>query len=367
MKLSCSTEQLRKGVAKASILTIKNPSLPILANIQISAEKNTLFLRSTDLQVGLEYRITEDLVIEEDGDVIVSASLLNNLLSQFKDSECNLSIDKNEFVITSKHSTTRLKIIQGDDYPTLPRISGDLSFQIETKLFLEGIKNVSYAALHSDIKPEISSVYMYHNGEELVFVATDSFRLAEKKIPQSKINQFSGVLIPVKNCTDISRILNDEEGEVTLLITSNQLSFSNKNLYITSRSIEGIFPDYKQIIPDSFETKVTLLRSDISNLLKMTSIFNDKLKTLNIDINKEESLCVFKSKDPDLGESQAQISSTIEGNSVALMINQRFLVDVIGVIQTDSIQLLFNGTNKPIVVKGIGDSSFFYLIMPMNK
>jgi len=137
---------------------------------------------------------------------------------------------------------------ESSDFPSLPKIDEGLDFIIPIQNFIHGVKSVSYAASISDIKPEISSVYIYKQDNELIFVSTDSFRLAEKKIIIDGVEDFPGVIIPIKNIQELIRVFNDVEDNVLMEIGKNQISLKNNEIYFTSRIIDGNYPNYTQII-----------------------------------------------------------------------------------------------------------------------
>lgn len=365
MKLSCKTIKLRQAINKASILASKGTTLPILSSILIVSEEEGLYIRATNLQVGMEIKI--DAKIEAPGRLAVSAQLFNGVLSNIKDEDIYLEIIDGTLVVKTNSIVSKLKIVSADDFPSLPKVNPEYSFSIESKTLIEGIRSVSYAALVSDIRPEIASIYVFSDGEALFFVATDSFRLAEKKIDIVGVDSFSGILIPAKNGAELVKVLSEMEGFITVGVNDNQLSVSNDTVYITSRLVEGAFPDYKQIIPNKFNTEVVCLKNDVIGILKMTNIFNDQLNTLRFYIVKDDNKCQLKSINNELGEVVSNLEAKIDGNDISLTINQRYMQDVLGVLNTDSLSMSFVDDLKPMVIQGIGDKTFRYLIMPMKQ
>ena len=148
------------------------------------------------------------------------------------------------------------------------------TFEIESKKLIDGIKSVYYSASFSDIKPEISSVFIYQENNDLVFVSTDSFRLAEKKIKMRNLEEIEGIIIPFKNIPEILRVIGGFLGIIRICFNKNQISFSFENTYLTSRIIDGVFPDYRQIIPKDIKTEATLLKQDLINALNLSNIFS---------------------------------------------------------------------------------------------
>src|SRR3989338_3909530 len=211
-----------------------------------------------NLSLGIEVEIAAK--IESEGIVAISGQVLaGTFLNIFQNENIKLEGVDGNLLVQTKKSQIKLKGQPHDDFPTIPTVSG-AEFEIEAKKLTEGIKSVYYSSSPSDIKPEISSVYIYTNEDNLVFVSTDSFRLAEKKIKIKGLEEIHGLLLPFKNVSEILRIFDDTRGVVKVCFNKNQISFSSDNIYLTSRIIDGNFPDYRQIIPKETKTEAILLR-----------------------------------------------------------------------------------------------------------
>ena len=180
MNFTCNRESIQKCIMSADRVTGKNLSLPILSSVLLVTNKKSLIIRATNLEVGAEFQIEAE--IKTEGSVAVPGSLFSNILTSIPDEEnITISVSNNVCKIITKTKNITIKGFIADDFPTIPLISEGESFTIPSQNFIQGVKSVLMSAAISDIKPEISSVYIYQNGKSLVFVATDSFRLAEKK------------------------------------------------------------------------------------------------------------------------------------------------------------------------------------------
>lgn len=365
MKIECVLEKLQKILPVVERITGKNLTLNVLSSILVIASGKTLKLRATNLDIGIEVELPAK--IEKEGVVAVRGATLNELLSNLNEKTVVLeSIGDNLSVKTSSNSST-VKCYPSADFPTIPLISGDFCFEINSKKFLSGMKSVSFSASVSDIKPEISSVYIYPDNEDLVFVATDSFRLAEKRLKIKNLPDFHGLLIPYKNIIEMIRVLDLADGDVKVCFSKNQISISYDGVYLTSRLIDGVFPDYKQIIPKEHTTEAVLLKQDLVNALKINNIFLDKLNQVSLLVAPQTKTFSVSAKSGEVGETSANLGAALKGEEVGVNLNYRFLFDVFQSITTDSISLLFMGASRPIIIKGIGDTSFTYLVMPLNK
>lgn len=366
MKIECLREKLGSAIAKAERVTGKNLTLPILSCVLLQAHDNTLVVRSTNLDVGLEIKIP--VKIEKEGTVIVPGGVLSSFINNLKDDKSvHLeAVDGNLKVFSSTQST----IIKGqpaDDFPTIPSLEKEREFEIDAKDLLKGFRAVWYSAAVSSMKPELSSVCIYGEDDAVVFVATDSFRLAEKHIKTKKAKDVGTILIPFKNVVEIIKVFEDTDGSVKVSLNKNQITFAFDGIYLISRIVEGAFPDYKQIIPKEFKTEAIVLKQDIISSLKISNIFSDKFNQINIKIHPKSKKLELKTKNNDVGETINTLQATVEGEEVDINFNYKYIMDCFQSIDVDSISLNFNGTAKPLVIRPVGDKTFTYLVMPMNR
>jgi len=365
MKLECRVDKIKNAINQVEKITGKNLTLPVLGSILFIASGKSLKLRATNLSLGVEIEIPAK--VEKEGMVAISGSVLVGVFSNiFQNENIFLSGEDGNLLIKTKKSQIKLKGQAYDDFPTIPTVSGK-SFEIESEKLINGIKSVYYSSSVSDIKPEISSVFMYSNEDNLVFVSTDSFRLAEKKIKIKGIDEILGILIPFKNIPEILRVFSEFSGDIKICFNKNQISFSSENIYLTSRIIDGIFPDYRQIIPKEHKTEVVVLKQDLLNALKISNIFSDKFNQVNLRILPKEKIFELSSSNNDIGENKTQLDAAITGVDIELGFNYKYFLDCFQSITTDSISIKLNEASRPIIVSPVSDTSFTYLIMPMNR
>ncbi len=365
MKLECSIEKIKNALQIVDRITGKNLTLPVLGSVLWVATGKSLKLRATNLNIGIEMEVPAK--IEKEGVVAIRSDILSSLFSVLSgDQFVSFELINGNLSVKTKSNTIILKSISSEDFPTIPLIEGE-ELNIQAKKFVEGIKSVYYSASVSEIKPEIGSIYVYPEDDMLVFVATDSFRLAEKKVKIKQKLSFGGILIPFKNTVEIIKVLETIEGDVKITLSKNQISFSTTNIYLTSRVVDGLFPDYKQIIPKNPTTEVTLLKQDFISSLKISNIFSDKFNQVTFNIKPTEKVFEIEAKNSDVGENITLIGGALSGEAITLNFNYKYIIDCFMSVAVDSLTLEFNGTNKPMIIKPIGDSSFLYLVMPMNR
>lgn len=366
MKIECIKEKLHIAVSKAEKVIGKNINLPVLSCLLFETKGNNLIIRSTNLDLGLEISIP--VKVEEKGKIAVPSNIINGFLNNLnEDKNIILETTENILKIHTQISEVSIKTLSSDDFPTIPVVDSEKTIKINSRDLTNGIKSVIYSSSLSSVKPELSSVYIYTNEDGLVFVATDSFRLAEKVIKTRKNTDLNNVLIPFKNALDILKIIDNTDTEMEINSTKNQISFFFDGIYLVSRVIDGVFPDYKQILPKEEKTKVVLLKQDLINALKISNIFSDNFNQMNIDVKRDEKEIKIKTKNSNIGENTNKIDASIEGDDIEVNFNYKYIADCLPSILSDSISLSFNGVNKPLVLRGISDKTFTYLVMPMNR
>jgi len=365
MKIECLKEKLEDALIKADRVTSKNVTLPVLKYILLVAKERTLTIRATNLDLGIEIKIP--VKVDEEGVVAVPGDIFRNYISNLSnDSRIIITTDDKKLSIITDKSETHIHTYPNEEFPTIPTTISPKTLIIPVDKFVNGLKSVWYSASVQSMKPELSSIYIYYEESSIVYAATDSFRLAEKKVFLKKLDEFDSVLIPSKNVNDIIKILDGEIGDVSIAITNNQIGITGDGFYITSRTIDGIFPDYRQIIPKEYETEVVVLKQDIMDILKRSFVFSDKFNRITFDIKPKEKQFIIETNNQEIGDSKNEVPAAITGDHIKVSFNYKNIVDVFQSIQTDSVVFRF-GEKKPLMIQGIGDSSFSYITMPMNK
>jgi DNA polymerase-3 subunit beta len=365
MNITCTTEKLKNAVSLAERMTGKTLTLPTLHALLLTADGKSLKIRATNLALGIEIEIPA--IIEMEGMVLVKGEVLANVCNHLSDAaEVRLTLDHDNLTIQTAQHTTIIKCLPPDEFPTLPVVEGE-QIELKTSHLQEGIRSVYFCAAVTDIKPEIASIFIYSEENTLCFVATDSFRLAEKKIQIKGISEISKILIPYKNIADILRVLDVAPDTIRITYSRNQIAFFANGLYLTSRLIDGGFPPYQLILPKETLTKVVLLKQELLNTLRLSTIFADKFFQVSFSIPEDKKAITLSSKNSDVGSSISIVSAAIEGNPIAVDFNLKYFLDVFQALSGDSVTISFTQPNKPIVVQSVSDTSFLYLLMPTNR
>lgn len=368
MKFECSHEKIFSAISKAEKVTGKHPTLPVLSCILCTATNDgKVVFRSTNLHTGVE--ITISAKVDEPGVCALPGSYFTQVLSGISTEETVLCETEGDiFHIKTKKSKSKLKTFSPDDFPELPKKN---SMETETTIsagdFLNGIKSVVFAGSNSDIKPELSSIYIIGRGNSLCFVATDAFRLAEKKINFTNAENFTPTLLPIKNAQDIIKILSESDSDVVISVNDHQIYLNTQNIFITAQLTNGNFPDYTKIIPTTHTTQVIILRNDLVQILKTIPLFSNHYHHINLQVNPADKALIFHAENTSVGEIHTTIDAVIEGEPIDVGLNARYIQEGLSIIQSDSLFFEWLDVKKPLIIRGQHDDSFLYLVMPMNR
>jgi len=340
-------------------------TLAALSGIALIGGDDGIKLRATNLETGIDFKISG--TIENQGFVVLPAQTLRDITSSFSgEGALRLEHGGDTVVITSPGARSTIKTLSQEDFPTLPfPNASDTKFSIPGTYLKSLISTVAPYASPSTVRPELGSVFLSAEGGLVKAVATDSFRLAEKKIQiPGSITPFS-ILIPAKNALDIIQTIPD--GEVDILINEHQCAISWMKGIVTTRLVTISYPDYTQIIPKTFVTEVIVLKKDIESAIKRVSIFSDAFSKIKAGFVPETKKITFSASNSDIGESSESVSAAISGELVELSFNTRYLQAPFGTITSESVTLSAAGVGRPLVIRGVGDATFLYLVMPMNQ
>lgn len=365
MEFEITKEDIKDYLSFAEKATGKNMSLPVLGTILFTAQKNTLTLRATNLDIGVEFSIPA--TIRKEGSIALPGIAISSFINTLQNvKKITGKSEQGVLHITAGANTVSFKTHPIDDFPTIPVVQDGDMLAIQSIKLIQGFKSVSYSASMNDIKPEFSGVYIYADKENLVFVATDTYRLAEKKIKEKKTLDFQGVIIPNKNIQEIIRVFEGIDDDISIVSNKNQVSFSTETIHISSRAINAPFPHYQEIFPKTYTTNATILKQDIVQALKITTIFSDKSGRVTLLVDPAKKQCSFVSQEQNTGEQQSDIQAAISGERAEHDYNYRYILECLQYIPQDTVVFNMN-TDGKLVIQGLGDNTFTYLVAPLMK
>jgi len=373
MQIICLQEKLKQALNITERIIGKNLTLPILNNLLLSTENNKLKISSTNLEIGINCWLIGK--IQKKGSITVPAKLISDLVNNLPNKKIELKVKNQQLELKCEKFKAFLKGLAAEDFPIIPKIKDKPIIKIKGHILKNSFSQVVEMVSFSESRPEISGVYMNFDKNTIKLAATDSFRLAEKNIEVKNSQQLKGqsIIIPQRTIQELIRILGEKElstnkqgQEAEVILSGNQVLFNLEEAQIISRLIEGQYPDYQQIIPDSFQTEVVIGREELINNIKIASLFSGKINNIKLAINSKKSLIEITAKDVDIGENKSQIETKIKGKDIEIIFNYRYLLDGLNNILSDKIILGLNTNANPIVIRPVGDDSYTYLVMPIK-
>ncbi len=372
MKIICLQENFKNGLNIAQNIIGKNLTLPILNNLLLETEGGRLKISSTNLEIGINTWILGK--IERTGSLTCPAKILTSFINSLPNKKVELEVKDNNLFIKCEGYKATIKGLPADDFPLIPKLKEKPIFVVKkSEALRNSLAQVAGSAAISEARPEFSGVLFKIEKETIKLVATDSFRLAEKTIfEQTNISQPLSIIIPQRTAQELIRILGEKSGaEVKVILGDSQILFETDEAQLISRLIDGQYPDYQQIIPKNFETRVMLQKEELIANIRIASIFSSKINDVRI-IVKNDKIEIL-SQDQDLGQNLSQMAAKVEGKPMEISFNFRYLMDGLANINTKQVFLGMNSESdssssrsNPAILKPIGEEGYIYVVMPIK-
>ena len=373
MKITILKEKLKEGINIVERISQKTLTLPILQNTLFQAEKNFLRLTTTNLESGTTWW---NLVkLEKEGQICIPTRFFSGLINSLPNKPINLEVKDLVLSLECENYKTKIKGFNPEEFPIIPQIQEGEVLSVNCFSFCQALNQVLDIPSSSLARPEISGIFLSFQSDLIKIVATDSFRLAERKIfLKTNLSKEYSLILPQTTGREIVSIFGDKEGELKIYFSPNQIwleymmvEISHPQLQFTSRLIEGEYPNYQEIIPKKFETHLTLSKEEFLNQIKTASLFSGKISEVKLKIDPKKGVVEILSQSPDLGEYNSFLKGKIEGREVSISFNHRFLIDGISEIKTK--ELIFEITNEegPSVLKPTDLEDYLYIIMPIKN
>ena len=373
MKFSCLQENLKKALITVTPVAGKNTTLPILNNVLIKAKEGGVVLTTTNLEIAVEYNLRGK--VEKEGEITTQAKLLLDYIQLLPKEMVNLILNDQVVDIKCQNWQTKIKGITHEDFPLIPAVAVTDAVQLAVGDFREALNQVLFAAATDELRPEISGVYCQFKKAQLVMAATDSYRLAEKTVDYKKGPVSDrGVIIPGKTLTEVARMLTDAQANniITMELAENQILFSFDETRVTSRLIEGQYPDYQQIIPQTFITQIKLPAEELKKAVKSASLFSKTgINDTHWHFSPTDNQTIISAANSLVGEQRAVVKSEIAGEESDIALNYRYVLDGLNAIKTPELELKVSGSNSPAVFRPVGakdkSETLVYLVMPIRQ
>lgn len=365
MKLKVLQENLSKALINASRFTTSKSQLPILGNVKLETKKTKLIISATNLEMSTS--ISFGAQVEKEGEIAIPAKIITEIISNLQPGIVLLSAEKEQLKISTSSFSSTLSGMNTSDLPLIPqKVNEKKSFLLSKEKIAEALSQVLFATSIDETRPILTGVLMIFKGKDLILVGTDGFRLSQKNISISGNIKTQNLVLPkgilgelIKTQAEKENILFDYRKE------ENQVIVSIDDTVLSTRVLEGEYPDYEKIIPKATNIKINVDKEEFLRAVKLASVFaRDSANIVKMEINKDS--LVISAESQSSGNQKTKIDARVEGGNLEIAFNYRFLEEFIHSIKGEEIQMAFSNSNAPGVFSDPQDKEYLHLIMPVK-
>lgn len=377
MKFTCTQENLVQGLNTVSHVTGKNVNLPVLGNVLLKIEGGNLRLAATNLEMAVSTIVRGKT--DTEGEYTVPAKLFQDYVSLLPQGKVELELIEEGLKVTAEGQDTVMRGTSASEFPLIPKLAKSKGVMFKVADLGRAIGQAVFAVSSSESRPELSGVACFFGGKvgkgKAALVATDSYRLAERVFSPSEDTGESKLIVPARAMLEIARVLQsykDELGvpeQVEWSVSENQLVVNFGQTELVSRVIEGSFPDYTQIIPETFKTTAIMERGELQKAVRAASLFSRQgLYDVHLEFSAADGTVTVRSADQGTGKTSKTVSAQVSGDDNKVTINFKYLGDGLNAITTSKVKLSLNDAMGPMLVlpEG-GDEQYRYLVMPIRQ
>jgi DNA polymerase-3 subunit beta len=367
MKFTCTQENFARGLNIVTRAASKNIALPILNNVLIVADGGQVRLQTTNLEVAVTTTVRAK--VDQPGRYTVGSRLLHDYVNLIKNSKIEVSLVDEGVMLNSEHSETVIKGLPADEFPVLPMVSQKSGTTVPANVFRQALQEVIFAAANDESRPEISGVYMRLSGDQLVMAATDSYRLAERKITTlQKSEQELSAIVPARACQEIMRICGDEVDSVKIQLDEQQALFVFDDTELVTRLIEGQYPDYRHLIPEKYDTITTVAASELIDAIKAASLFcQPGINDLAMKINPGQGIINLSAASTQAGRHASSVTAKIDGPEKDIVFNFRYLLEGVQSLNGSEVVIQLGEPQAPGILRSESQAEALYLLMPIRQ
>ena len=364
MKLKVLQENLVKAINISSRFTSGHAQLPVLANILLSAERNKLLISATNLEVSINLSVGAK--VEKGGNITVPAKVINDIVSNLDIGQVDLETENEILKISTNDFTSSVSGMNSSDFPSVPQKLGSGILKIPREEFVDALSQVLFAVSNDETRPILTGVLLLFNKGKLALVSTDGFRLSQKTLPVKSVQKPNKVILPKTVLSELFRLSSEDKNiSFSFKTKDNQIVFGLDNFILSSRILEGEFPDFEKIIPKESKVKVSLDKEDFLRAVKLASVFaRDSANIVKVKVEKDRLDILAESQSS--GSQKTKVAAKVEGGELEIAFNYRFLEEFLQSVQGNDIQIEFSDSNSPGVFTDPKDASYLHLVMPVK-
>ncbi|MAH19399.1 MAG: DNA polymerase III subunit beta [Acidimicrobiaceae bacterium] len=361
MKFRCDRDILVEALNTSNKAVTNRATLPVLNGLHLKLEEDTLVITGSDLDLTIT--VSLDVAGESDGTSVVPARLLSDVIRSVESGTVDITVNDTDLQVVAGRSEFALRTIPSDEYPLFEGINSD-PVTVDASLLVSALEQVTPAASSDDSRPILTGVYMVAEETGFRLVATDSYRLAVRDMPGSSL--LAGqppILVPSRALTELARLL-EKDSEVSLYLGEKEASFEVNNIRMTTRLIEGEFPDYKRLVPDDNPNKLTANRAELRDAVKRVRLLAQEATPIRLEMGMNGLQLIAKTQ--DIGEAHETVDANYNGDDLTIAFNAEYLLKGLEIAPGDDITLETRDNQKPAVLKSDEHPEFLYLLMPVR-
>ncbi|WP_067727763.1 DNA polymerase III subunit beta [Oceanobacillus damuensis] len=376
MKFIIQRDRLIAGVQDVMKAISSRTVIPILTGMKIEAKQHGVTLTGSDSDISIESYIPaeEDGVVHveqiEEGTIILQAKYFPDIVRKLPEKTVEIEVDSNlKVTIKSGKAEFNLNGQDAEEYPHLPKLQTDNSFEMPIDLFKSMIKQTVFAVSTMETRPILTGVNLKLADNVLSFTATDSHRLARREIPVTDANiEFQQVVVPGKSLNELYKILDDSEETVEISVTNNQILFRTKHLNFLSRLLDGNYPETSRLIPEQSKTKIQVKTKELLSTIDRASLLAKEERNNVVRLSTQgNSVIEISSNSPEVGNVVEEIIvEAIEGEDLKISFSSKYMIDALKAIEFDEVTIEFTGAMRPFIIQPLNEDSILQLILPVR-
>jgi len=368
MNLSLLQENLNLALTNVSRFVSSKNQLPVLNNILFSTDQGRLKLSATNLELSINYWIGAK--IDQEGSITVPAKEITEFVSYLPSGKIDLELKNNLLNISSEKTQSTFNTSPATDFPDFPKINPETQFEIDINLLIDSINQISFSAAIDDSRPVLTGILCIFENNSVKLIATDGFRLSFKEIKLEKSLNLKkdslSFLIPAKSLIEVTKLAkNNQTIKIGLTTDEHQVMFILDDIELVSRLIEGSFPDYQKLIPETYSTKIFINRDELFQSVKLASVFARESANV-VKINIKNNNLELTTNAPQVGQNLIKLDSKTEGELLEVAFNYKFLTDFLNICKSNEILIELNENLSPVFFHDQSNPSFTHIIMPVR-
>lgn len=364
MKLQVTQENLHKALSNVAKVANSRGTLPILANILIKTVGTRVSIAATNLDIAITQYIGSK--VSSEGSITIPARLMQDFIASLSsDSTITLELKDTKLHITTPRHQSVINGTNAEDYPVMPAITKGTQWTIASSVLRSGLQQVLMAASNDEARPVLTAVNIHTFESHLYIAATDSYRLAEKRL--TKLDKDVRLLVPASALQDLLRILTDTEDEVQVTHDDQQVLFKVGDVELVARLIDGTYPDYRKLIPKTFIHSAEVSQKELLDITKVSALFaRESAGSVTVHLNELDQQINIRAVASQLGENNASTTARITGEGV-ITLNSRYILDAIHALDGTDMTMSFNGKLEACVLASTSHDDYTHVIMPLKS